>query len=92
MIATMVMIRLTNKTATTIIIVVLLSVLVFRPLLSSLFSKKNDIENEIIEMDSWINNYLKNYLDGFIFKKYHNLNYSKPQIAGSNHQNRELVY
>ena len=52
MIATMVMIRLTNKTATTIIIVVLLSVLVFRPLFSSLFSKKNDIENEIIEMDS----------------------------------------
>ena len=86
------MIRLTNKTASTIIIVVLWSVLVFRPLFSPLFSKKNDIENEIIEMGSWINNYLKKYLDWFIFKKYHHFNYNETQIAGSNHQNRELVY
>ena len=50
MIATMAMIRLTSKTANTIIIVVLLSLLVLYPGVSSLFSKKYDIENEISGM------------------------------------------
>ena len=46
----MAMIRLTSKTANTIIIVVLLSLLVLYPGVSSLFSKKYDIENEISGM------------------------------------------
>lgn len=52
MIATMAMIIPTNKTTTTIIIVVSLSLLVSRPWVSLLFSKKYDIETEISGMGS----------------------------------------
>ena len=48
----MAMIRLINKTANTIIVVVLLSLLDLRPWISSLFSKKYDIENKISGMSS----------------------------------------
>lgn len=63
----MAMIRLTSKTANTIIIVVLLSLLVLYPGVSSLFSKKYDIENEISGMGTWVYNFLRQHIGGFIF-------------------------
>ena len=88
----MAMIKLINKTANTIIIVAILSPLVLRPSISSLFSKKYDIENKISGMGSSIDNFLRQHINGYIFKKCLYLNYEKAQITGSYYKNRKVAY